>query len=69
MKTLNNSPGRPDQTLGLVSKEAGASNDLLNLVRVGLGQGVRRRIDGEKVRRDHIDSHISALSREDSRDQ
>ncbi len=51
----------PHQALRLGAEEAGGADDLLQLVRVGRGQGRGCRVAAKKHRRDHVDPLVRAL--------
>jgi hypothetical protein len=63
---LNDPLGRPDQILGLVSKETRASYDLLQLLLIRLGHLARCSIALKQLGRDHIHADIRALGGKDS---
>ncbi len=55
--------------LRLVAEVAGGADDLLDVLRLGRGQGSWRRIALEELRSDPVDRDVGALGREDRRDE
>jgi hypothetical protein len=53
------------RALGLVAKEAGRADDVLELGRVGGRQGLGRGPAAEEDRRHHVHAHVGALSGQD----
>ncbi len=61
--------GHGNQVLRLGLEEAGGAHDVLQLGRVGRGEGGGARVAGEQFGRDHVDPRIGGLRREDRRHQ